>query len=207
MAENPLFEKYGQTTEAGKAIFHEGESGDRMFIIQSGRVRISKMIDGREHELAILEKGDFFGEMAIVSRINRTATATAVNATQLLAFDRQGFTGMIEKNAKIALNVIDKLCRRLENANSQIQLMFQRNQRSLIALNLYSKFGDRPANEQHLPLDKIIEQISLNLETPGKLVSSYLEGFVAAGILSIKGNVVRLIDRQKLGRLAEMGDK
>ncbi len=207
MADNPLFEKYGQTTNAGKAIFHEGESGDRMFIIQSGRVRISKMIDGREHELAILEKGDFFGEMAIVSRINRTATATAVNATQLLAFDRQGFTGMIEKNAKIALNVIDKLCRRLENANSQIQLMFQRNQRSLIALNLYTKFGDRPANEQHLPLDKVVEQISLNLETPGKLVLSYLEGFVAAGILSIKGNVVRLIDRQKLSRLAEMGDK
>ena len=207
MADNPLFEKYGQTTNAGKAIFHEGESGDRMFIIQSGRVRISKMIDDREHELATLEKGDFFGEMAIVSRINRTATATAVNATQLLAFDRQGFTGMIEKNAKIALNVIDKLCRRLENANSQIQLMFQRNQRSLIALNLHSKFRDRPANEQHLPLDKAVEQISLNLETPGKLVSSYLDGFVAAGILSIKGNVIRLIDGRKLSQLAEMGDK
>ena len=207
MADNPLFEKYGQTTNAGKVIFHEGESGDRMFIIQSGRVRISKMIDGREHELATLEKGDFFGEMAIVSRIDRTATATAVNATQLLAFDRQGFMGMIEKNAKIALNVIDKLCRRLENANSQIQLMFQRNQRSLIALNLYTKFGNRPADEQHLPLDKTVEQISLNLETPGKLVSSYLEGFVSAGILNIKGNVVRLMDRQKLGQLAEMGDK
>lgn len=207
MADNPLFEKYGQTTNAGRVIFHEGESGDRMFIIQSGRVRISKMIDGREHELAILEKGDFFGEMAIVSRIDRTATATAVNATQLLAFDRQGFMGMIEKNAKIALNVIDKLCRRLENANSQIQLMFQRNQRSLIALNLYAKFGDRPADEQHLPLDKTVEQISLNLETPGKLVSSYLEGFVAAKILSIKGNVIRLIDSKKLGRFAEMGDK
>ncbi|MBU8913008.1 MAG: Crp/Fnr family transcriptional regulator [Spirochaetales bacterium] len=207
MADNPLFEKYGQTIGAGKAIFHEGESGDRMFIIQSGRVRISKMIDGREHELATLDKGDFFGEMAIVSRIDRTATATAVNATQLLAFDRQGFIGMIEKNAKIALNVIDKLCRRLENANSQIQLMFQRNQRSLMALNLHSKFRARPADEQHLPLDKTVEQISLNLETPAKLVSSYLEDFVSAGILDIKGNAIRLIDRQKLSQLAELGDK
>ena len=205
MAENPLFEKYGQTISAGKTIFNEGESGDRMFIIQSGRVRISKMIDGREHELATLEKGDFFGEMAIVSRIDRTATATAVNATQLLAFDRQGFIGMIEKNAKIALNVIDKLCRRLENANSQIQLMFQRNQRSLIALNLHSRFRDRPANEQHLPLDKTVEQISLNLETPGKLVSTYLEDFVSSGILNIKGNAIWLIDRKKLNQIAEMG--
>ena len=205
MAENPLFEKYGQTINAGKTIFNEGESGDHMFIIQTGQVRISKMIDGREHQLAVLEKGDFFGEMAIVSRIDRTATATAVNATQLLAFDRQGFMGMIEKNAKIALNVIDKLCRRLENANSQIQLMFQRNQRSLIALNLHSRFSSRGADEQHLPLDKTVEQIALNLQTPGKLVSSYLEEFVAAGILNIKGNAIWLIDRQKLNQLTEMG--
>lgn len=205
MADNPLFEKYGQTIGAGKPIFHEGDSGDHMYIIQNGSVRISKTIDGREHELAVLEKGDFFGEMAIVSRIDRTATATAVNETQILAFDRQGFMGMIEKNAKIALNVIDKLCRRLENANSQIQMMFQRNQRSLIALNLHSKFGGRSANEQHLPLDKTVEQISLNLQTPAKLVSSYLDEFVHAGILRIKGNAIWLMDSNKLNQLAEMG--
>jgi len=207
MAGNPLFEKYGQTIPAGKAIFHEGESGDHMYIIQTGSVRISKTIDGREHELAVLEKGEFFGEMAIVSRILRTATATAVNETQILAFDRQGFMGMIEKNAKIALNIIDKLCRRLENANSQIQMMFQRNQRSLIALNLHTKFSGRSPDEQHIPLDKTVEQISLNLQTPGKLVSSYLEEFVHAGILSIKGNAIWLIDSNKLNQLAEMGGK
>ena len=207
MADNPLFEKYGRTVEAGKVIFNEGDVGEHMYIIQSGRVRISKMIDGREHELAVLEKGDFFGEMAIVSRISRTATATAVNSTQLLAFDRQGFMGMIEKNAKIALNVIDKLCRRLQNANSQIQQMFQRNQRSLIALSLYTRFADRPENEQHLPLDKTLEQMSLNLETPAKLISTYLDDFASAGILSVKGNAIRLEDRQKLNLLADMGNK
>jgi CRP-like cAMP-binding protein len=207
MPDNPLFEKYGQTIDAGKVIFNEGDVGEHMFIIQTGRVRISKMIDGREHELAVLEKGDFFGEMAIVSRINRTATATAVNSTQLLAFDRQGFMGMIEKNAKIALNVIDKLCRRLQNANSQIQMMFQRNQRSLIALSLYSKFSDRPEDEQYLPLDKTVEQMSLNLETPAKLVSTYLEEFVAAGIITIKGNTIRLDDKQKLNLVADAGGR
>lgn len=207
MSDNPLFEKYGQTVDPGKTIFREGESGDRMFIIQSGQVRISKMIDGREHELAILEKGDFFGEMAIVSRILRTASATAVTRTQLLAFDRQGFMGMIEKNAKIALNVIDKLCRRLENANSQIQMMFQLNQRSLIALNLHSKFSERSADEQHLPLDKTVEQISQNLQTPAKLVQSYLEEFVEAGIITIKGNAIWLVDRPKLNQLSEIRGK
>jgi CRP/FNR family transcriptional regulator, cyclic AMP receptor protein len=205
MAENPLFEKYGQTFDAGKTIFQEGDQGEHMYIIQTGQVKISKNIGAQEHELAILEKGDFFGEMAIVSRIARTASATAVNSTQLLAFDRQGFMGMIEKNAKIALNIIDKLCRRLQNANSQIQLMFQRNQKSLIALNLYTRFGDRKPDEQHLPLDRTVEQMSLNLETPPELVRENLNELAESGIISIKGNGVWLVDKGRLNQLANVG--
>lgn len=205
MAANPLFEKYGQTFDAGKVIFQEGDQGDHMYIIQTGAVRISKNVGGREHELAVLEKGDFFGEMAIVSRIARTATATAVNSTQLLAFDRQGFVGMIEKNAKIALNIIDKLCRRLQNANSQIQMMFKRNQRSLIALNLYTRFGDRKPDEQYLPVDRTIEQISLNLETPPKVVQEHVNELAASGVLSVKGNGIWLVDKNKLNLIANVG--
>ncbi len=205
MADNPLFEKYGQTFGPGKVIFGEGESGDHMFIIQTGQVKISKRIGGREHELAVLDKGDFFGEMAIVSRMARTATATAVNSTQLLAFDRQGFMGMIEKNAKIALNIIDKLCRRLQNANSQIQLMFQTNQRSLIALNLYTGFGEKKADEQYLPLDRTIESIALNLETPTELVQEHVNSFIRDGIVSAKGNAIWLMNKKDLYQIANPG--
>lgn len=205
MSDNPLFEKYGQSIGPGRVIFNEGEEGDRMFIIQQGHVRISKNIDGREYELAVLEKGDFFGEMAIVSRIQRTATATAIDSVSLLAFDRPGFHGMIEKNAKIALNVIDKLCRRVQNANAQIQMMFQRNQRSLIALNLYSRFSDRPEGEQSLSLDKTVDSIAANLEIPAKLVQHYLDDFSESRLISIKGNALRLMDREGLTQLADEG--
>ncbi|TVQ22989.1 MAG: Crp/Fnr family transcriptional regulator [Spirochaetaceae bacterium] len=205
MAENPLFEKYGQTFEPGRTIFTEGEQGDRMYIIQAGQVRISKNISGRDHELAILEKGDFFGEMAIVSLVARTATATAVGTVQLLAFDRHGFVGMIEKNAKIALNIIDKLCRRLQNANSQIQMMFQRNQRSLIALNLHSRFAERKPDEQYLALDKTLEQISMNLETPPKVVQECVSALADSGVVSVKGNAIWLMDRTRLSQIAELG--
>ena len=207
MPENPLFEKYGETFDAGKVIFREGEPGDHMYIIQSGQVRISKNVGGRDYELATLEKGDFFGEMAIVSRIDRTATATAVNTTQLLAFDRMGFMGMIEKNAKIALNVIDKLCRRLQNANSQIQMMFQRNQRTLIALNLYNRFADRKPDEQYLALDKTVDQLALELETPPTIVHDNLSQLAEAGIISQKGNAIWLVDKQRLNQLANLGGR
>jgi CRP-like cAMP-binding protein len=178
-----------------------------MYIIQTGRVKISKNFGGREHELATLEKGDFFGEMAIVSRFARTATATTVNETQLLAFDRQGFMGMIEKNAKIALNIIDKLSRRLQHANSQIQLMFRSNQRSFIALSLYTRFGERTPEEQYLPLDRTVEQISLNLETPPSLVQEHLGELAASDIVSITGNAIRLLDKNRLNQIATVGGK
>src|SRR5690554_3182087 len=120
MAENPLFDKYGQTVSDGTVIFEEGQPGDKMYIIQSGTVRITKRIDNRDHQLAELTKGDFFGEMAIVSNIVRTATVVASGTVEILAFDRQGFEAMIGKNTKIAMNIIDKLSKRLQNANNQI---------------------------------------------------------------------------------------
>ena len=136
MADNMLYDKFGTTIDENKVIFKEGEPGDKMYIIQEGSVRISKRIEGKEHILAVLVKGDFFGEMALVNHEPRAATATAGSTVKLLSFNREGFLGMIEKNGKIALNIIDKLCRRLNNANQQIQHLVKRNEKWLMAMNL-----------------------------------------------------------------------
>lgn len=203
MAENPLFEKYGTTIRAGEVIFKEGEPGDRMYIIQDGTVRITKSIDGKDHELAQLGKGDFFGEMAIVlQNTKRSATAQTVGTVQILAFDRQGFEGMIQKNAKIAMNVIDKLCRRLQNANVQIQQLFRTNERSLIGLSLYNRFTEQATEEGKLTMDRTVEEISLNLETPSDFVSEVLYGFDEDGIIKIDSNTIILKDKRKLVKLA-----
>jgi CRP-like cAMP-binding protein len=62
----------------GEVLFHEGDPGDAMYIILDGRVRISKQIPGAgEEALAILERGDYFGEMALIDRQPRSAEATA----------------------------------------------------------------------------------------------------------------------------------
>lgn len=125
MDPNPLQQKYGRVFEPGDLIFEEDEEGDHMFIIQEGKVQISRTLSGRDTPMAVLEKGEFFGEMAIVNRIRRTARARAVTQTTLLAFDRAGLEQLVEKNPKIALSIIDRLCRRLGTANSQIRQMSQ----------------------------------------------------------------------------------
>jgi CRP-like cAMP-binding protein len=203
MSDSPLFEKYGQTFESGKRIFNEGDVGQHMYIIQEGKVRISKNMGGKDHILAILGKGDFFGEMAIVSRVQRSASVTAVGTVQLLSFDRQGFKNMIEKNSKIALNIIDKLCRRLMHANMQIQHLVKRNDKSLVALNLYYAFKEKERAEQHLLLDRVTEEIALNLEIPVERVGTVIEMLAKAGIVELKPNSVTLLNENALREAAE----
>ncbi|MFW5827156.1 MAG: Crp/Fnr family transcriptional regulator [Alkalispirochaeta sp.] len=206
MSDNPLFEKYGQTIRDGSIVFQEGDVGEKMYIIQSGYIRITKNIDGREHLLAELGKGDFFGEMAIVSNIKRSATATASGTVEILAFDRPGFESMISKNTKIAMSVIDKLSQRLQNANAQIQQLHRRNERSMIALNLYNRFMQKQTEDPVLTLNSTVEAIALELQSPQDLISEILYGFDSAGICQIEGNAIRLRDTQRLVALAAVED-
>ncbi len=207
MAPSPLFEKYGQTVRDGTVIFEEGQRGDKMYIIQSGVVRITKKIDNREHQLAELTKGDFFGEMAIVSNTVRSASAVASGTVEILAFDRRGFEAMIGKNTQIAMNVIDKLSRKLQNANSQIQTLVRQNERSMIALNLYNRFQERETDNQVLTFNRTVEEIALQLASPQERVSEVLFGFDRAGICNVDGNAIRLKDKKRLVRLATMEDE
>jgi len=203
MATNTLFEKYGIVVDAGKVICKENEIGDKMYIIQDGNVRISKEINGKEHILAVLGKGDFFGEMAIVTRVKRTATATAVGKVKLLAFDRDGFISMIEKNARIALNIIDKLCRRLQQANLQIQHLVKKNEKGLINLNLYYVFSENGMEQATLDLHKTARDLALLLELPIENVTACIEELRKEGIVSVSGNILTLADKAKLIAIVE----
>jgi CRP-like cAMP-binding protein len=203
MSDTALFGKYGKTFDSGKVIFREDEEGDKMYIIQEGTVRISKTIGDSEYTLAVLGKGDFFGEMAIVSRIKRSATAVAGETARLLEFDRQGFLGMIEKNAKIALNIIDKLCRRLQQANQQIQYLKEKDERGLVALQLRYAFTEGGLQNAILDKMKIIREISINLEIPSEKVMEHLKSFQDDRIIRIEGSSITLVDSDKLSSFGQ----
>jgi len=203
MASTNLFDKYGMVFDTGKEIFREGEVGDVMYIIQEGNVRISKMIDGKPHILAVLGKGDFFGEMAIVTRVKRTATATAASTVRLLTFDRNGFVSMIQKNASIALNIIDKLCRRLQSANAQIQVLVKRNEAGMIGLHLYYAFAEHGMEHATLDLHKTLRDISLNIEIPQERAMAFLKKLEDAGVVSMGDNTISLVDQKRLTSIAE----
>jgi len=199
--ESDLFSRFGRELQAGTVIFKEGEEGDQMFIIQGGRVKVSRPIGGKEQLLAVLGKGDFFGEMALVTRERRTATVTALEAVRLLAFDREGFLNMINKNPKIALNVIDKLCRRLAYANRHLRHLARKDARGLIAMNLRLAF--QAAGGGRLELERTVEEFALNLELDSAQVRGVLEELAQAGIVRLAAGSMELADEARLNLISE----
>ena len=205
MPDDPL-QKFARTYAPGTVVFREGEAGDEMYIIQRGKVRVSKDFSGKPHLLAVLEKGEVFGEMAIVSRLNRSATVTAIDEVEALAFDRDGLLAMITRNPRIGLSIIDRLCRRLQAAHREVQHLVQRDRAGLIALHLRHLFQELPAGTPSLPLSATLDDASLAFELPLEEVRTAVEGFAADGILAIEADRLRLADAGRLAALTGSGE-
>lgn len=197
MPDDPL-QKFAKTYAPGTVVFREGETGDEMYIIQRGKVRVSKDFSGKPHLIAVLDKGEFFGEMAIVSQLARTATVSAITEVEALAFDRDGLLKMITRNPRIGLSIIDRLCRRLQAAHGKVQHLVQRDRAGLIALHLRHLFQELAADDASLPIAATLDDASLAFELPVEEVRKAVDGFAAAGILAIEGDRIRLVDAGRL---------
>lgn len=92
-----LFPRFGREFSVGEVLFREGETGDEMFVIQNGQVRITKLVAGEQRPLATLGRGEFVGEMAILNEKPRTATATVVEDAKLLVIGAKTLELMIEQ--------------------------------------------------------------------------------------------------------------
>jgi CRP-like cAMP-binding protein len=111
---------------AGDMIFSQGDLGTEMFIIQDGEVEIIKHINGESHILSHLEKGDFFGEMALLEAAPRTADAIAKTEVKVLIINGSRFDDMLKKNPEIAVRIIRKYSKRLREANTLLERLVGR---------------------------------------------------------------------------------
>jgi len=111
---------------AGYVIFQQGELGTEMFIIQEGEENIVKHINGESHTLSHLEKGDFFGEMAVLESVPRTADAIAATEVRALAINGARFDEMLHKNPEVAVRIIRKYSKRLREANTLLERLVGR---------------------------------------------------------------------------------
>jgi len=103
---------------AGEVIFHEGDAGTALYIVESGEVKIVLgSAEGKEVVLGLLGRGDFFGELALLDGEPRSADAVAVVASQLAVLQREEFTRFIRSTPRAAANLLAVLSRRLRRTD------------------------------------------------------------------------------------------
>jgi len=108
-----LPETMAVTYKAGETIFRDGELGTEMYIIQKGKVEVRKQIGAEVRVISVLEKGDFFGEMAILEGMSRSAAAVAMEETECIAINEATFDQMLHQNQEIAIRMLRRLSKKL----------------------------------------------------------------------------------------------
>jgi CRP/FNR family transcriptional regulator, cyclic AMP receptor protein len=113
---------------AGTQLFRKGENGDAMYLVESGRVRISITDqDGRELTLAENAQGDFFGEMALIDGRQRSADAKVIENARLAVLARQDFLSFVRSSPDMALEMLAALTDRLRRTDELLRGRVSRN--------------------------------------------------------------------------------
>lgn len=114
--------------KAGEKIFAQGDTGDEMFLIRRGAVRIMLPLGGKQgHHLATFGRSDFFGEMAFLDPAPRSADALAFTDTDLFVLSRKRFDTLAEEHKKLAMGLVLSVARvlsiRLRYANAELRAL------------------------------------------------------------------------------------
>ena len=193
-----LFSRFGKKIPAGTVLFHEGDRGEEMYIIQSGKVKISKKMRGVEKTLATLEKGEFFGEMAILNDKPRSASAEVVEDSDVLMIDRKTFETLLRGNVEIAIRFIKRLADRLREADEQMEaLMIKDNTSRLVSVLAKHVKDQKKSGELALPVDDLAGLAGMDRSQ----ARTILEKLASVRIVELQGETLRILNQEQVDRL------
>jgi len=211
--EDALFQRFGKEFRRGDVLFREGEPGKEMYVIQAGKVNITKTVRETEKILATLGAGEFFGEMSILNHKPRSAGAVVAEDAKLLVIDPKTFEAMIRGNVEIAVRLIKKLSDRLQEADEQIENLLFRDPSSRVVHYLWQaalKRGkDTPQgkllsvnlNELHVRMGVNAPEVqeAVNKTAKAKIISLVPEGVLVPDTGKMKKYLEFLEMKERFG--------
>ncbi len=128
--------------ESGKFIFLEDSEGEQCFFVVQGSVKVTRLSkDGREVILAMLNEGEFFGEMALLDGESRSANVIALEETEVLTLNREDFLVVLHDYPQIAIQLLKEMAHRLRKSDRQIASLSLSDAEKRIALCII-RFAD-----------------------------------------------------------------
>lgn len=113
----------GKTYQDHEVIIKQGDDGDCMYVVQEGLVEIFKETDFGDVSLGLRGKGEFFGEIAIFDRKERSATVRAVGNPRLLTIDRKNFLRRIHEDPSLAFHLAEILSSRIREMSNELSFL------------------------------------------------------------------------------------
>jgi CRP-like cAMP-binding protein len=193
--EETLYRQFGSQHKAGDLIFQEGDPGNLVYLIQQGRIQIGKAVGDGTRVLAVLSRGEFFGEMAMISEKPRSATATAVDDSRLLALDKKLFFKILRSNYDIAVRLVEQLAGRLEAANKQLESVLLTD-----TITRLFRYFESAATEQ---TGTNIGDLAFDLGVQEERLKKIINKFEQKEIIRLEDDQVIITDSQKLAKLKD----
>lgn len=199
-----LFERFGQTFDAGAQVFAEGDPATHCYLIQRGRIRLVKRIRSSERSLTVLRPGDLFGEDALLNDTARGASAVALTDVAALALDRQTFGVLLSSSPDVSLRLVEQVVRRLRHAEEQLENAMLRDQPSRVVNTLLRLAGgSEPSTDGHVlsisPLE-LSSRVGLDVDAVKRAVQQLRDG----GYLRIHEERIIVPDLGALRQLYEL---
>jgi len=190
----------------GDVLFHEGDPGDRLFVIRSGKIKLGRRSsDGRENLLSIQGPGEMFGELSLFDPGPRTATATVVADAELVELAHTDLVAWLELHPKVAKHLLKALAHRLRRTNEALADLVFSDVPGRVAkalLDLATRFGEPTDEGVRVAHDLTQEELAQLVGASRETVNKALADFAARGWVRREGRAVVLLDADRLERRA-----
>jgi CRP/FNR family transcriptional regulator, cyclic AMP receptor protein len=182
-------------------VLFENENANTLFVIVSGKVKISRMSDeGKEVILTILNESDFFGEMGLLDGMSRSATVTAMEDTELFLIQRNEFLDLLHAYPEVAIALLEELTQRLRSADMKIKSLSLKDAEGKVATVILQIANDAGKIKQGtVEIEKLPYQHDLaNMAgTSRETISRTLHTFAKKGFIELDGSKLRILDYEK----------
>ncbi|MFW5415528.1 Crp/Fnr family transcriptional regulator [Nocardiopsis sp. CNT-189] len=190
----------------GQTLFAEGDEGDRLYVVLSGKVKLTRSaVDGRENLLAVLGPGEMFGELSLFDPRPRTASAIAVTDTVLAGLGHDDLRPFIASQPQVSLQLLKALAARLRRTNDVMSDLVFTDVPGRVAkqlLELAEKFGKEGEDGLHVHHDLTQEELAQLVGASRETVNKALAEFALRGWLRIEAKAVVLLDIERMRRRA-----
>ncbi|MBU1098278.1 MAG: Crp/Fnr family transcriptional regulator [Ignavibacteriae bacterium HGW-Ignavibacteriae-2] len=187
--------------EKDSVILMEEDSGSAMFVIASGKVKVARISnDGREVILSILGESDFFGEMAILDGLSRSASVIAMEDSELFIIQRDEFLNLLKLYPEISINLLQELTQRLRSADMKIKALSLKDAEGKVATVILQLAEDMGKIRQGVvEIDKLpLQQDLANMAgTSRETISRTLHSFAKKGLVELEGSKLRILNFDK----------